>query len=86
MKEVEKLLPRVFGARVRENSGTSHRWQIDVSELVGKPGFTLPNMPICVRGGQKVLPVYLQNAYKAAELLGLYPPETEDEEEIESDE
>lgn len=79
VEEVENLLPRIFGDRVRETSGTSHRWQIDVSEIVGKEGFVLPVLPIPVRGGQKVLPVYLQRAYEAAELLELFPPKTKDE-------
>jgi len=84
--EVEKPLPRVFGSRLREAKNTSHRWHIDVAELVGQPGFSLPVLPIPVRGGQKVIPIYLQNAYKAAELLGLYPPEEENEEENEPNE
>lgn len=79
--EVEALIPRVFGSRVRESKGTSHRWHIDVSELAGQPGFVLPDLPIPVRGGQKVLPVYLQRMYEAATLLRLYPPEQEVEEE-----
>lgn len=84
--EVEKLLPRVFGSRLREAPGTSHRWHIDVAELVGRPGWVLPNLPIPVRGGQKVIAVYLQRAYQAAELLGLYPPENAVEHENEEDE
>ena len=79
VKEVEKLLPRVFGSRLREAKGTSHRWHIDVSELAGRPGFVLPNLPVPVRGGQKVLAPYLQRVYEAAELLGLYPPDSEGE-------
>ena len=81
VEEVASLLPRIFGSRLREAKGTSHRWHIDVEELVGEPGFVLPNLPIPVRGGQKVLAVYLQRAYEAANLLGLYPPEIEEENE-----
>lgn len=85
VEEVENLLPRIFGERLRESKGTSHRWQIDVAELVGEPGWALPNLPIPVRNGQRVLAPYLQRAYEAAELLGLYPPE-ENEKEIENEE
>ena len=81
VEEVEKLLPRIFGSRLREAAGTSHRWHVDVSELVGQPGWVLPILPIPVRGGQKVIPIYLQRAYEAAELLGLYPSENEAENE-----
>lgn len=73
--EVKALLPRIFGDRLREAQGTSHRFQIDVHELQGEPDFTLGVLPIPVRGGKKVIPVYLRNAYRAATLLGLYPPE-----------
>lgn len=85
VKEVETLLPRVFGARLREAKGTSHRWHIDVAELVGEPGFVLPNLPIPVRGGRKVLPIYLQNAYRAAELLDLYPPQDPEQDQNEEE-
>ena len=74
VEEVENLLPRIFGERLRIAQGTSHRFQIDVSDLTDHPDFALGNLPVPVRGGQKVLPVYLRRAYQAAELLGLYPP------------
>ncbi len=83
--EVESLLPRVFGSRLREQTGGSHRWHIDVTELQGEPGFVLPTLGVPVRGGQKVIPVYLRNVYDAAERLGLYPP-PDDEENAEEDE
>lgn len=82
--EVEALLQRVFGSRLREAKGTSHRWHIDVTELVGEPGFVLPSLTICVRGS-KVIAIYLQNAYKAAESLELYPPKEEEKPEDEEE-
>ena len=78
--EVESLLPRVFGSKLRVQTGTSHQWHIDVSEIQGEPGFALPNLPLC-RRGNKVIAIYLQRAYAAAELMGLFPPPTEDEED-----
>lgn len=82
--EVEALLSRVFGSRLREQTGTSHRWHIDVTELQNEPGFALPNLPVCVRGN-KVIPIYLQRAYEAAERLGLYPPPDDEDETDEDD-
>lgn len=84
VEEVGPLLRRVFGSRLRE--GTKHQWIIDVSELVGEPGFVLPNLTIPVRGGQKVLAPYLQNIYRAAELLELYPPSDGEEDSQEETE
>lgn len=84
VERVENLLRRVFGERLSIAEGTSHRFHLDVSELVGRPGWVLPTLPIPVRGGQKVLPVYLQRAFEAADLLGLYPPEDEETQDEES--
>lgn len=84
VEEVEKLLPRIFGKRLRLAKGTSHRFQIDVHELQEDPDFTLGVLPVPVRGGQKVLLIYLRRAYQAATMLELYPPD--DDEEKEQDE
>ncbi len=86
VEKVEPLLRRVFGERFRKAEGTSHQFHLDVAELVGKPGWVLPVLPIPVRGGQKVLAPYLQRAFQAAELLELYPPKADDEEETQDDE
>ena len=34
--EVEAMLTRIFGDRVKEHEGTSHRWTVDVPELAGR--------------------------------------------------
>lgn len=89
VEEVEALLRRVFGARLREAQSTSHRWHLDVSGLSSNEKYKAGNLPVCVRG-RKVIPVYLQNAYEAAVSLNLYVPQDEEkdtkEEEIENHE
>ncbi len=82
-EEVEAVLTKVFGARVREHKGGSHRWTVDVPELVdAHADFSFGQIGFPVHKGQTVKAKYCQIAYEAALLLGL--PE-EDNEEPEED-
>ena len=68
-EEVGALLYRVFGSRVEERKGTSHRYKVNVPELRTYKGFEAGFFNVAVSGDQAVKPVYLQNAYRAAKLL-----------------
>lgn len=79
--EFESAMKRVFGSRVREVSGTSHRWIIDVSELRGDPEFSRGIITIPVAGGQVVKAGYVKICFRAAELLELFPPKEDTDDE-----
>ena len=79
VKEVESIIHKVFGDRVGERTGTSHRWAVDVPELVnGDDDYRFGFFGIPVKSGKVVLPIYCQIAYEAARQLGL-PEEKENE-------
>jgi len=82
--EVEALLFKVFGNRVREHHGTSHRWTVDVPELVNaNDDFCFGRIGFPVSGGKVVKAKYCQIGYQAAQLLGLL--ENEENEPNEDD-
>ena len=84
--EVESILHRVFGDRVCEHEGTSHRWTVKVPELADQDeDFKFGEIGIPVKSGQYVKGIYLQIAYQAATMLGL-PSEEETDEAEEDDE
>lgn len=70
--EAESILSRVFGERLRVVSGTSHRYQISVPELKSNLKYQFGHITIPLTGGQAIKAPYLQKAYEAALLLGLY--------------
>ncbi len=79
--EVESLLYRVFKDRVIEHEGTSHRWTVDVSELVDQhDDFKFGEIGFPVSKGTSVKAKYCQIAFDAAQLLGL-PSEAQDDSE-----
>ena len=82
--EVEPLIHRVFQDRVLRGSG-SHELQILVPELKDLPDYPIGILTVPIKSGQKIKPVYLNLAYEAANLLELYPP-TEDDDDEESGE
>lgn len=83
--EVEAILKRVFGDRLRIVSGTSHRYQISVPELKGNLKYQFGHITIPLAGGQAIKAPYLQKAYEAAVLLGLYVATQEQKENNEND-
>lgn len=77
--EVESVLLKVFGGRLREHKGGSHRWTVDVPELVNvHDDFQFGQIGFPVSKGTSVKAKYCQIAYEAARLLGL-PMKEEDE-------
>ena len=84
--EVEPLLRRVFGDRLRYPQGTSHAFIVDVSELRDEPEFAHGILGFPVRGGQQIIGVYLRLAFQAAVKLGLLDQEEADAEEEEAEE
>src|SRR5438046_108781 len=70
--EVETILKKVFGDRLREHEGSSHRWTVDVPELTNAHrDYQFGEIGFPVKNGQKVKGMYLQIAFDAAERLGL---------------
>lgn len=77
--EVEAVLLKVFGDRVREATGSSHRWMIEVNELQGMAGpFVTGLIAIPVSGGQVVKAPYCRMCYEAATILDLVNDEDDE--------
>ncbi|HRI45345.1 MAG TPA: hypothetical protein PLL78_14600 [Fimbriimonadaceae bacterium] len=82
VSEVEALLTRVFGDRVVVHPGGSHRWTVDVPELVEvHDDFKFGQIGMPVSGGKHVKAIYCQIAFEAASLLGLLRDEDDEPEE-----
>lgn len=84
--EVESILNRVFGDRLTEHAGGSHRWTVDVSEIAGlHRDFQFGRIGLPVKGGKQVKAAYLRIAYRAAAALELLENDEEDRNEEDED-
>lgn len=83
--EVDTLLKKVFVDRLQKIDGTSHEHKITVPELIDNHKYQFGFLIIPIKGGQQVKAPYLQKAYEAATLLGLFPPQLEAGEENDDD-
>jgi len=84
--KVKSIIDEMFAGRIKVGEGTSHRYKIQVPELKDLPDYQFGLITVPLKGGQEVKAYYLQTLYRAAVLLGIYPPQAADEDGEEDNE
>lgn len=80
--EAGALLTRIFGERLAEHTGTSHKWTIETPELIGvSKDFQHGRFGVPVKRGTHVLAPYVRVAFQAAALLDLFDPDRNHEQD-----
>jgi hypothetical protein len=79
--EVESIIHRVFGDRVDEHGGTSHRWTIRVPEIKDEHADFHYGMIGVPEKGKSVKAPYLRIAYRAAVCLDLFQDENDEQDD-----
>jgi hypothetical protein len=86
VEEVESLVFRIFGERVRVQEGGSHRWNIEVPELKGTDTYQWGNIEVPVKNGRTVIARYLKLMYRASVELGLFEEDEDGQDDNDDDE